>query len=184
MQVWNVLHAARWKCRTQKIAKNSPSGHHRINLSGYIFATKAYIDSLKKIAKQQCLPHMWLQYGELRLTSRWDLLASLGHPSKFQRLSRLGSVTARHSSSGRQPKFAALNRGRHLHSAGWPSRWALAHILVLLSSRNLSGRRVDVYNTSTIYTWCGLSANLECRSEMCCTGLAGITGRKYDATRM
>jgi len=22
----------------------------------------------------------------------------------------------------------ALNRGRHLYSAGWPSRWALAHI--------------------------------------------------------
>ena len=28
-------------------------------------------------------------------------------------------------------QFAALNRGRHLHSAGRPSRWALAHILVL-----------------------------------------------------
>ena len=27
---------------------------------------------------------------------------------------------------------AALNRGRHLYSAGRPSRWALAHILVLL----------------------------------------------------
>jgi len=24
-----------------------------------------------------------------------------------------------------------LNRGHHLYSAGWPSRWALAHILVL-----------------------------------------------------
>jgi len=57
-------------------------------------------------------------------------LASLEHPSKFQRVSRLGSVTARHSSNGRQPKFAALNRGRHLHSAGRPSRLALAHILV------------------------------------------------------
>jgi len=31
------------------------------------------------------------------------------------------------SSSGRQPKFAALNRGCHLYSAVWPSRWALAH---------------------------------------------------------
>jgi len=30
------------------------------------------------------------------------------------------------SSSGRQPNFAALNRGRHLYSAGRPSRWALA----------------------------------------------------------
>ena len=34
------------------------------------------------------------------------------------------------SSSGRQPNFAALNRGRHLCSAGRPSSWALAHILV------------------------------------------------------
>jgi len=25
----------------------------------------------------------------------------------------------------------ALNRGRHLYLAGWPSRWALAHILVI-----------------------------------------------------
>jgi len=33
-------------------------------------------------------------------------------------------------SSGRQPNSAALNRGRHLHSVGRPSRWALAHILV------------------------------------------------------
>ena len=28
------------------------------------------------------------------------------------------------------------------------------------------------------HTWCGPSANLECRSEMCCTRLAGNTGRK------
>jgi len=34
---------------------------------------------------------------------------------------------------------------------------------------------------STILIWCGLSANLECRSEMCCTRLAGNTGRKNDA---
>ena len=55
----------------------------------------------------------------------------MGHPCKFQRVSHLVSVTARHSSIGRQPNFAALNRGRHLYSAGRPSRWAFAHILVL-----------------------------------------------------
>jgi len=37
----------------------------------------------------------------------------------------------RYSSSGHQLNFAALNRGRHLYSAVRPSRWALAHILVL-----------------------------------------------------
>ena len=56
------------------------------------------------------------------------MLASLGHPCKFQRVSLLGSLTARHSSSERQPNFAAMNRGRHLYSVGRPSRWALAHI--------------------------------------------------------
>jgi len=44
--------------------------------------------------------------------------------------SYIDSVSARHSSSGRQPNFAALNRGRHLYSAGRPSRWASAHIVV------------------------------------------------------
>ena len=56
MHVWNLLHAARWKCRAQKIAKNSPSGHYRTTLSGYIFATKACIDNWKKFVKQQYLP--------------------------------------------------------------------------------------------------------------------------------
>ena len=37
------------------------------------------------------------------------------------------SVTAWHSSSGRQPN-CALNRGRHLSSTGRPSLWALARI--------------------------------------------------------
>jgi len=45
-----------------------------------------------------------------------------------------------------------------------------------LSSPNLSGRRLDVYHMST--TWCGLSANLECRSETCCMRLAENTGCK------
>jgi len=45
------------------------------------------------------------------------------------------------------------------------------------SSPNLSGRRLDVCHTST-QPWCGLSANLECRSETCRTRLAGNAGRK------
>ena len=87
----------------------------------------------KKLVKQQCLQHMSSQYGELRPTTCWDLLTCFGYPSKFQRISRLGSVTARLSSSERQSKFAWLNRERHLHSAGRPPRWALALILVVLT---------------------------------------------------
>ena len=48
MLVWNALLAARCKYMTQKSRQKSPSGHHRTNLSGYIFATKARIDNRKK----------------------------------------------------------------------------------------------------------------------------------------
>jgi len=53
--------------------------------------------------------------------------------------------------------------------------------IFLFSSPNLSGCRLDVYHTST--SWCGLSANLECRSEMYCTRLAGNTARKKSPSR-
>jgi len=44
------------------------------------------------------------------------------------------------------------------------------------SSPNLSSRRLDCL--PYFHTWCGLSVNLECMSEMCCTRLAENTGRK------
>jgi len=78
------------KYRTQKWRKKSPSGHHWTTLSGYIFATEARIDNRKKTVKQQYLLNMSLQYGELQLSSGWDRFVSLGHPSKFQQVSRLG----------------------------------------------------------------------------------------------
>jgi len=82
MHVWNVLHTARWKYRTQKWRKKSPSGHHCTTLSGYIFATKACIDSRKKY-----LLNSNISPTKLWPTSGWDHFVSLGHPSKFQRLS-------------------------------------------------------------------------------------------------
>jgi len=74
------------------------------------------------------------QYGELRPTSGWDVLASLGHPSTFQRVSHRGNVTARHSSGGRQPNFAVLNRSRHLYLAGRPSHSGFWSYFLLSSS--------------------------------------------------
>jgi len=109
MQVWNVLQAALWKYRTQKIAKNSPSAHYRTTLSGYIFATKTCIDNRKKFIEQHYVLQMSLQYGECRPTNGWDRFGSLGHPSKFQRVSCVGFVTAQTSLNrlnGGQPNFA------------------------------------------------------------------------------
>jgi len=122
-----------------KIAKNWPPGHHRTTLSSYrpIFAIKACIGNpKKKLAKQQYLPHM-----SSRLVNFGPLAAKIGSlawgiPGKlnfngFRVLAALYCIW--HCSSGRQPNFAALNRGRHLYLAGWPSRWALAHIVVFFS---------------------------------------------------
>jgi len=50
--------------------------------------------------------------------------------------------------------------------------------LSLFSSPVLSRHRLDVLGLSYFHTWCGLGANLECRSEMCCTRRAANTGRK------
>jgi len=143
---------------------------------------------------------MFPHYGELRPTNGWDRLAGFGHPSKFQRVSRLAFVTAARSLTVGQPNLARclavsgagtlyihfwgllppdgilpcakfnlhpsciilywqrycttleqqasskicgvlkgmelrnFNIGRHLYSAGRPSRWASAHILVITIS--------------------------------------------------
>ena len=135
--------------------QKSPSAHHRITLSGWIFATKACIVSGKNV-KQQYLLHTSPQHGELRPTSVWDPFGSLGHihfrgllPPECRHLQNSLYVQVL-----RSPILAALlhgtpaagsaklcglvqgmelqnfRRGRHLYSAGRPSRWASAHILV------------------------------------------------------
>jgi len=53
----------------KKIAKKSPSGHHRATLSYYIFATKANIDSQKKNLLNSntspTRPHNMVNFGPL-----------------------------------------------------------------------------------------------------------------------
>ena len=46
-----------------------------------------------------------------------------------------------------------LNRGRHLYLAGWPSRWALAHILVLHTFQRHIGQE-GFWFISTDNNWC------------------------------
>jgi len=123
MQVWNVLHTARWKYRTQKWHKKSPSRHHRTTLLGCIFATKSCIDNRKKLVKQRYLVHMSSLYGELRPTNGWDRFRSLGHPSIFQQVLRLDSVTARHVSQTLRhwtEGAAYIWQGGH-HGGHWPT---------------------------------------------------------------
>jgi len=49
-----------------KIANNSPSGHRRTTLSGYIIATKACIDNRKNLLNSNISSIMLSQYDELR----------------------------------------------------------------------------------------------------------------------
>jgi len=69
MQVWNLLHAARWKHRIQKSCQKLQSGHHRTTLSGYIFAAKARIDNRKKNLLSSNMsstyPHNMVNFGPL-----------------------------------------------------------------------------------------------------------------------
>jgi len=60
----------------------------------------------KKLVKWQYVLHMSLEYSELQPINGWDLLASLGYSSKFQRFSRFGFVTAVTSLNRSRPKFA------------------------------------------------------------------------------
>ena len=80
----------------------------------------------KKLVKQQYLLHMFPQYGELRPTS--DSFREFWAPQLLSTASASWQRYCKACSSGRQLNFAALNRGRHLCSAGRPSRWALTHI--------------------------------------------------------
>jgi len=125
MQVWNVLHAARWKYGTQKSRQKSPSGHHCTTLSGYIFATKARIDNRKKLLSSNMSSrcrHNMVNFGPLAAE-----IVSLvwGTPPNFNWFRFLAALLHGTLVVG-VSQSAALNRGRHLYSAGRPSRWALS----------------------------------------------------------
>ena len=105
----------------------TPSGHHHTTLSGYIFATKAYIDNRKKLLSSNIsstCPHNMVNLGPLAAE-----IVSLvwGTPGNFNGFRVFGRVTARPSVVS-VSQTAALNRGRHLYSTGRPSRCAFAHI--------------------------------------------------------
>ena len=106
MHVWNLLHAARWKYRTQKSSKNRHLGTIT-QLCPAVSSQLRHVSTIwKEIVKQQYLLHVSPQHDELRPTNGWDRFGCLGHPSKFQRVSRLAFVTTATSLTGGQPNFA------------------------------------------------------------------------------
>jgi len=91
-----------------------------------------HVSTIGKNVKQRYLhvSHNMVNFGLLTAEICWRVRGPLQISMGLASL--IDSVTARHSSSGRQPNFAVLNRWRHLYSAGRPSHWALAHISSLL----------------------------------------------------
>jgi len=122
MQVWNVLHAALWKYRTQK----SPSGHHRTTLSGYSCATEAHIDNRKKLLNSST--SSTCRYNMVNFSPLASEIGSVvwGTPADLNGFRILAALLL-DTSTEHQLNFAALNGWRHLYSPGQPSCWALTH---------------------------------------------------------
>ena len=70
---------------------------------------------------------MSLQHGELHPLTAEILSLVWGTPGNFNRFLVLAALLHGNLVVG-VSQTAALNRGRHLYSAGRPSRWAFAHI--------------------------------------------------------
>jgi len=94
------------KTQDAKIAKKSPSAHSRTTLSGYLFATKAYIDNRKKLLNRNisrtCSNNM-VNFGPLTVEICWRVR---GTPNKFQPVLRLGFVAVLTLLNGGQQNFA------------------------------------------------------------------------------
>jgi len=122
-------------CRTRLAAntgrKKLPFWQHRTTFSGCIFTVKACIDNWKKNllntdTSSTCPHNMVNLYSLLTAEICWRVWGTPANFNGFRVLAALlhGTLVVGVSQT------AALNRWRHLYSAGRPSRWALTHILV------------------------------------------------------
>ena len=140
MQVWNVLLGTRCKYRTQKGAKNRHLGtiaQLRRVISSQLRHISTIGKNLLSSNTSSTCPYNMVNFGLLAAEIGWPVW---GTPANFNWFRGLAALCTA-SSSGRQPHFAALNRGRHLCLAGRPSGWALAHILVDIGLECARGQR-------------------------------------------
>jgi len=112
---------ARGSLKTQD-AKN----RHLGTIAQLCWAISSQLRHVSTIGKKLVL-HMSPQYGDLWPTNGWDWSGSLRHPCKFQRVSRLGSITARHLVVGVSQTLLCwtegatyVRQGNH-HVGHWPT---------------------------------------------------------------
>jgi len=117
-------------------------------LSGYIFGTKACIDNRTKLLNSNTsstCPANIANFGLLTAEIYWRVWDTPANFNQFRVLAALlhGTLVVGVSQT------AALNRGRHIYSAGRPSRSALAHILVCVWNISGTAERADLRHIHT-----------------------------------
>jgi len=122
--------AARGSLKTQvaKSSQKSPSGHHRTNLSGYIFATKARIDNRKKNLLSNNMsatcPHNTVNFGPLAVEIGLPVWGTSANFNGFRVLAALlhGSQVVGVSQTLRRWTEGAtyVRQGDH-HVGHWPT---------------------------------------------------------------
>jgi len=102
MQVWNVLHAARWKYRMQKWCKKSPSAHHRTICLAISLQLRHIIDNQKSLLNSNIsstCPHNMVNAGPLTAEISWRVL---GTPANFNGFRILASLLHQRSTQANQ----------------------------------------------------------------------------------
>jgi len=124
-----VLHGARCKYRTQKVVKN----RHLGTMAQLCRAMSSQLRHISTIGKKRLSSNV-SSTCSYNMVNFGPLAAEIGPviwgiPANFNAFRVLAALLHNTPVLG-VSQTAALNRGCHLYSAGWPSRWALAHIPV------------------------------------------------------
>jgi len=158
MQVWNLLHAARWKHRTQKSRQKSPYAPLHKFVGLYLRNEGTYRRSEKNLlssSMSSTYPHNMLNFGPLVAEIGWPVwgtpanfnslrvLAALLHSSKVVSISQ----TLRRWTEG----ATYVRQGDH-HVGHWPIFLVFLYICVLLiiyflcTSADLANNRVHIHD--------------------------------------
>ena len=124
-------------CCTRLAGNTGRKNRHRTILSGYIFGNKACIDNPKKNLLNSNTSSTWpdnmVNFGLLTAEICWRVW---GTPANFNMFRDLTALLHGTLVVGVSQTLRRWTEGAAYISAGRPSRWALAHILVWLYSES------------------------------------------------
>ena len=136
----------------KKVDKN----RHLGTIAQLCRAISSQLRHISTIEKQLLSSNMSSRCPHNMALQRLRSFRQFGHPTKCQLVFTPWQRYCTACSSGRQPNFVALNRGRHLCSARRPSRWALAHIFSFEYTSFLQYKmccHVSIADALALQTW-------------------------------